>query len=232
MVDIATVDGISVEEDILKGVYSASRSIKIDWPFQQKSKDSYWRVWRKVIKHSLLDYSGNLKEHLGSWLVDTEKIYSSPWTWWLHDETNFLYERDEAGWIKFLPVLQRSRRRVSQRVYRHYVVEDQIPQLSLLKRTSVVYKKGLYIAQGYHNQIVNDNQPGRVVMDNILDISLNNSDTLSALIEAVDKRRGEQWAFKDMLTTDNVDEILQDIANGTAVVVSDGSYKDNGGTAA
>ena len=33
-----------------------------------------------------------------------------------------------------------------------------------------------------------------------------------------------------MLTTDSVDEIITDIMNGTAVAVSDGSFKDNGGT--
>ena len=35
-----------------------------------------------------------------------------------------------------------------------------------------------------------------------------------------------------MLTTDNIDGIIQDVCNGTAVAVSDGSYKEMGGTAA
>ena len=49
-------------------------------------------------------------------------------------------------------------------------------------------------------------------------------------MDAIDRRSGEQCAFKDMLTTDSIDEIITDIMNGTAVAVSDGSFKDNGGT--
>ena len=64
----------------------------------------------------------------------------------------------DTGWLKFLPTVQRNRRRSNQRVYKHYVVEEQTPVLSVLKRTSVRFAKGLYIAKGYHNQTPIDNQ--------------------------------------------------------------------------
>ena len=45
-------------------------------------------------------------------------------------------------------------------------------------------------------------------------------------------RKGEQWALNNMQTTTCIDEIVRDIACGKAVGVSDGSFKDEGGTAA
>jgi len=57
-------------------------------------------------------------------------------------------------------------------------------------------------------------------------------DSLETLIGALGAREGEQWALRNIKTTICIDEIIKDIANGMAVGVSDGSFKDEGGTAA
>ena len=51
-------------------------------------------------------------------------------------------------------------------------------------------------------------------------------------MQSLDEREGEQWALNELLTTDSISDIVKDIENGTAVAVSDGSFKRNGGTAA
>ena len=45
-------------------------------------------------------------------------------------------------------------------------------------------------------------------------------------------QRGEEWVFTNVSMTDKIDKIISDIQLGTAVGVSDGSYKEASGTAA
>ena len=58
-------------------------------------------------------------------------------------------------------------------------------------------------------------------------------DTPSAegLRQAMDDSEEGKWALRDVLATDDIDEIIADITNGTAIGVSDGSFKDQFGTA-
>ena len=58
-------------------------------------------------------------------------------------------------------------------------------------------------------------------------------DTPSAevLRQAMDASEEGKWALRDVLATDDIDEIIADITNGTAIGVSDGSFKDQFGTA-
>ena len=50
-------------------------------------------------------------------------------------------------------------------------------------------------------------------------------------MEALELKQGERWAIKDVRMTQHINEIIDDITNGTAVGVSDGSFKDEFGTA-
>ena len=56
--------------------------------------------------------------------------------------------------------------------------------------------------------------------------------TIADLMKAIDQRRGEQWAVQNIHTTLKINEIIRDIGQGTAVAISDGSFKDEAGTAA
>ena len=133
--------------------------------------------------------------------------------------------------MKFTTIVNRTRRRNTQRAYRHYVPLEEGPRTSLLKRTSVSKEKGLYLAKGYHTQTEVDLQD-EGVNDFGSRSTVEDVNVLPAIAKALYERKGEQWALKDITTTIDVGEIVKDIANGTAVAVSDGSYKDNGGTAA
>ena len=55
---------------------------------------------------------------------------------------------------------------------------------------------------------------------------------LEGLREWMRDQRGEEWVFANVSMTDSIDKIVTDIQAGTAVGVSDGSYKEEFGTAA
>ena len=63
--DIATSDGMAIEEEILKGKYLSCRARKIEWPYQQNPKTTDWSIRRKGIKKGLLNNTGKLQEYLG-----------------------------------------------------------------------------------------------------------------------------------------------------------------------
>lgn len=54
---------------------------------------------------------------------------------------------------------------------------------------------------------------------------------ISSVMEALDQRKGKRWAVGDARMMWDITEIIEDIVNGTAVRVSDGSFKDKFGIA-
>ena len=56
--------------------------------------------------------------------------------------------------------------------------------------------------------------------------------SLDNLPNVLFQRKGEQWALLNIMTTPDIDEVVQDILNGTTVGISDGSYKEGGVTSA
>ena len=111
--DISTADGILMEKQLLKGVFQRSRARNVEWPYQQKLKDSEWRCWKKVF---LLNNTGQLRMDLGNWIVNTNDMYEDQWEWWLNNENNMLHRYRD--WETCAPLTQRSRRRVTKRVYK------------------------------------------------------------------------------------------------------------------
>ena len=87
-----------------------------------------------------------------------------------------------------------------------------------MQRTSVTLEKGCYVTHGFRpTQETTISQHTEVI-------------TIRGLIECLHKRIGETWAVHDVKTSVDIDEIVDDIANGTAVGVSDGSFKEEFGT--
>ena len=217
--DVASGDGTLIDEGIRKGQQQECRARNIDWPHQGKPKKTDWYAWSKVLKASLLNTTGFLNQSLGQWLPNVSEIYKTKWEWWMDSEHNTLYRCLEGRWYKFLPVAQRKRRRGVRTKFKHYIPLSSHPPSSL-QRASVVYTSGTYISQGCHTVLVP------------VDKRIDHTPSLEKLIDVLDRRKGEQWAIQQLLTTTDIDEIVQDIAKGTAVGVSDGSFKDEAGTAA
>ena len=76
---MATADRKAIEENIMKGIYQRNRARRMDWPYQQRPRDTDWRIWRKVLKLSLLDNVGNLRSSLRFWNDNINKVYLDVW---------------------------------------------------------------------------------------------------------------------------------------------------------
>ena len=129
------------------------------------------------------------------------------------------------------------------------------PPLRHMERCSIKLEKGEYVVQGFCGAIPNlevelasisSSQNHLQVMaaqhqsqqqDQLpLSISpqqlLASGHTRDTLLNVLANKKGESWALKDIVTTPDISKIVQSLKNGTAVAVSDGSFKDEGGTAA
>ena len=184
------------------------------------------------MKESLINNTGSLRVSLGRWIQSTEGMYKDRWKWWLNHENILLYRYRDNVWEMFSPLTQRRRRRNSHRVYIQYIVAETVSQEIQLRRTSAKYQNGLYIFLGYHTKMnIHDQKQAQPASDRRFK-TYSDEEILLKIIHALDIREEEQWALKDILTNESITEIVRNIGNGTSVAVSDGSYKDNGGTAA
>ena len=55
--------------------------------------------------------------------------------------------------------------------------------------------------------------------------------SMEILFGKINERKGEEWVLKDIMITMDITNIVNDIRNGAAIDVSDGSFKDKFGTA-
>ena len=224
--DIATGHGLNIDEGMRKGIVQSSRARKLDWPNQGKPKKTDWYAWSKVLKVSLLSTSGGLLIPLGQWCNNVDTLYETTWEWWWDNVHSTLYRYDGSTWYRYFPVHKRKRRRGTCLRFKSYITTCATPNPQHLMRSSVLCKRGVYTLQGFHTVIPHSNQnEANDVVDTVT------SPSSTELMNELSKLKGEQWALRDIMMTESIDNIVTDIAAGTAVAVSDGSYKDSKGTA-
>ena len=217
--DIASGDGKTIDDNVLRGILQQDRVRKIEWAVQGRPKSTDWGVWKKVLKLSLLNYQGFLVESVGKWVDDIKEIYSTSWKWWWEEDTKILYRFMDNQWQQFHPVMIRRNTRSTVERFKHYTPIPIPLNVQQLKRTSVTLEKGCYVTHGF-----------KPLQCNIIS-NHNEETTIRGLMQSLQQRKGETWAVQEVKTSREINEIVDDIANGTAVGVSDGSFKDEFGTA-
>ena len=218
--DIASGDGKNIDDGIKKGQLQLARERNIEWPAQGRPKRTDWYAWSKVLKESLLNSLGALSQPLGQWEANLENVYCTEWEWWVDQENNSLYRCVRGKWYRFRPLTQRKKRRGAKDRFKHYILMTYPPPVHHMQRSSIKYERRAYITQGCQKQLEMEHREENEVP------------SLDRLMEVLGLREGEQWALHNLKTTECIDDIVKDIANGKAVGISDGSFKDEGGTAA
>ena len=80
-----------------------------------------------------------------------------------------------------------------------------------LSKLPCLFEKNVSQIPNHRTQISKSNQRQEVI-DNLKKYdSFDDENILSVVLQALDKRTGEQWALKDILTTSNINEIARDI---------------------
>ena len=222
--DISTGDGTAIDKNYLQGMQQTGRSRVADWPTQGQPSAQDWTAWRRVLR--LVLGSGNqytLTTKLGAWLEPYASKALPNWPWFWDKHNDIIYNNMHTYWEAYAGRTRRQTRQGSS-VYVPSTRLQAIPDNIVLTRTSVHVITGHITMTGGVGQ-----HPDRLPMtlEEVVEHNTN-ADLLKTKIKAL---QGDRWSAREVMMTQSIDGILDSLRDGTAVGVSDGSYKDNFGTA-
>jgi Reverse transcriptase (RNA-dependent DNA polymerase) len=202
--DISDGYGTHICEDAWKGVCTATPFKIESWPAQGPPTRNDWEIWRKHIKLHLTQRGLRLKEPLGAWLQE-----DPTWPWYYSPEEERLYSITSDGWLSYAKVHKRNHRPLFSSK------SNPVSTLPLLQRATVYRKGSQWVCSGYAE-----------VKSQTKDKYSSFSEFLAgSIIE-------EKWCLECLDMSDEGISITNALKNGTAIAVSDGSYKETFGTAA
>jgi hypothetical protein len=216
--DIVTADGLEISMNAWNGVQDDRGESQYQWPrIQNRLPDEHWKQWRRVLDNAFVSNGTErgLREPLLEW-YDGAPIH---WKWYFCPAEDRLYAKEGLLWRVYC----RHRSRISPRQGRStYSKTEQLLREPPdgLRIASVKKQAQLILYQG--------SGALRSMRHN------NAQQTVSQSFEEERLLRPPlgQWAIQEITVTDDGEAMAQAIRQGTAIAVSDGSYKDGRGTAA
>ena len=211
--DICTADGKSIDEDAWLG-RAPTRPSNYEWPRPGRPSNSMWNTWRESLRSCFLrpyTTSKSLVTPLGLWNDSS----TDSWEWWYSPSDTRLFQHSNNSWSVWTPIPTRSTR---LRFQPEHTTIDTIPadccRASVYRRNRNSPQYVLH-SHGHH-------QPPAPPPP----IPATFSDTLEQLPDDA------KWSIKRCTFTDDGLYLANAIQSGDAIAVSDGSLKDEFGTAA
>ena len=213
--DLSSGDGTSILECYWQGRLHPHAHTNYKWPRCGPPSLNDWNRWRHALRSLFYDDAGSLagrrlRQPLGRWLRTDDS-----WEWWFAPDDNRLYHRHDGAWKVYLPAHGRPRTRRSPRfLYNH--TSQRGPQDGV--RTTVIKLHGdlAFRTTGVADTLSPELDPSMPLLTERLQTTLPT----------------RSWAVERLTSPDNGAAVARAIANHTAICVSDGSYKDQHGTAA
>ena len=210
LADISAADGKFITHDAWHGRLDATRPSYYSWPNQGDPTTRDWALWRRAL--SLTFCGGQARRlviPLGSWT--DQQIHL--WTWFFAPAEDRLYERRGTAWNAY--TLEGGRRQRTNKRFVLLGMSNEAPPL-LLRATVFALDPDRYVLSSFG-----------------LEAPISHTSLPTTLAEAIEHLPpGNQWAVRRFDSTDNGDRVAQAIRAGTAIAISDGSFKDRFGTAA
>ena len=221
--DLTTANGKFFVYEAWNGIPLGRRS-SLRWPNQGPLPDSAWTFWQKAL-HKV--FGGSCEQPLSAPLGPWNKEIIDSWTQWYDPTSNRIYERNGDQWYFYPSASVRASRR--QGLGKFLSTErgsDPLPITAVPASFNYMYRgtgsqrrRSTYIIL----QSVDHRQyaPTQPIPDSF--------PTLEEQIQSLPA--GENWAILNASGV-NLTTLAGDIERGSAIAVSDGSFKDQFGTAA
>jgi hypothetical protein len=220
--DIATADGTSFSRDAWEGVGSDRRP-RIVWPNQGELPESAWKNWREALKVTFGKTRGILlRQRLGPWY----KASDPDWIYWYDRATERVYEKRNGAWGFYpRPPIRGGRTSISKYRLEDWQAEELPPgvvRATCNKLRRARSNHSLYLVlQAVDDRQYEPTEQGEQQVPSTI------GERINQLPESA------RWAVANAtLTQGDYATLAQDIKNGDAIAVSDGSFKDQLGTAA
>jgi len=171
------------------------------WPRWPKPSRSKWKVWQQCILKAFCVRGRQLRQPLGLWVFEDPE-----WPWFVVSDYRALYQRRNQQW--FIHPLVALRKKLT--AYESTGIPCEPPAEGLYC-TSVQSSKSKLLCTGYSATRQQSPNP-QLLLDYLQDTPAN-------------------WCTQFLSSIHNGASIAQAIVEGSAIAVSDGSYKDGYGTA-
>jgi hypothetical protein len=215
--DISTADGLEITLGAWNGIQEDRGVSQCQWPrIQTALPTAQWKQWRTAIDKVFMLY-GTLRV-LQEPLLDWNNDGPNYWKWYFCPAEDKLYSKEGLMWRLY----RRHQSRTSPRQARSkYSRTDQLlrePPAGL--RLATVLQQGQFILHQGSGAFVT--------------VSIPAPRPTATSFEAARLLRPplDHWAIQEITTPGDGIAMAQAIRNGTAIAVSDGSYKDGRGTSA
>ena len=222
--DITTGDGRELTVSAINGVKEECQT-SLDWPYQPKPPAEDWKVWRETLTKALRppdtgeSLSRKLHKPLGDWLVDDAEQHKA--NWYYSPLEDRLYQRNGTSWNPWAPVNRTSQRSTYRRWTPREGTTAALPGDAKRTKISSFAEQSVWTS-GWANSTTRLSDP----RDNQATPDAN------LLQRMRSGPRSRRWATENCILEDNGEKLADGIRKGSAVAISDGSFKDELATAA
>ena len=210
--EIVTADGETITEKAWSGIRDSTIKSPYRWPRQPRPPSKDWRIWQTAITVCYLGSGRRLRGPLGNW-----RGTDNSWEWFFAPDERRLYQRIDGGWVFWIQKI--TVRRSPQPLF--------LRQQVVTERPAICYRARVDIASPYMRLLsVSFAQPCRPPVPTVP-----RACTLAQTIRELPT--SQNWSVQRCCYSQQQGEdILAAIVEGTAMAVSDGSFKDSFGTSA
>ena len=214
--DLVTADGKTITLSAWEG-QTDNRTARpaVEWPNQGRPGSSDWQRWQSALVNTFgLSRNRSLEVPIGNW-----KDKDSDWHWFYDPLSERLYHRKEDASLEYFPraALRASRNALMKFI--HSYPTDELPPSAI--RASVEQQRSYWCLKAIdHRTRVQPETPNAP------------DDSTNLLQQTIDSLPDEaKWAVQEWSGSDDGAILAEAIRSGTAIGVSDGSFKDAYGTA-
>lgn len=200
--DIVSGDGTEIAETAWIGTRDEYFRAT-SWPFCPKPSPSKWCIWRSALQKAFCYRGRCLRQVLGHWM-----LVNPEWPWYTTMEQSSLFQFRHQRWYEHPVLISRRKLSVFQLEGNLYSVQDPLK----LFRAGVYYCKSKLICSG---SAPTCSQP--------------NTDDPS--FEAFLQSSESPWCVQGISSISHWEDVAKAIREGSAIAISDGSFKGGFGTA-
>ena len=204
--DITSADGRKINEEFLASAEFDGRRNDYLWPVLHRVVPADYSAWRRTMEFVFCAGNLTLPTPLRAWKLSHKHLWLQHWDWFVSDDHSFLYRQiGENGWHRHI------RRNGRGRTYHlEYLVMTGAPEGDIARATVTGTASAWTLCNTSSNYIVRD----PTVRDGV-----------TRRLDAITFHQPEiQWFMQRLRCSCSTSELYRHLMEGTAIIVSDGSY--------
>ena len=203
MSDITTADGCQLESTFYSTTLPNIPRNKYEWPTKHHVSQLDITTWRKFLKLIFDQPQNTLQQPLGPWIDMTDKKWIDNWDFFLTSDKEFLYHKVNLRWHRHL-----KRQHSHKSYHREYLNLDILPTQNVL-RASVKISAGNIVVTSVSKKF------GNIAQNNKVAYSYGPIKLIKPKID---------WFMNSISSSATTNNLWNELLQGRAYAVSDGSY--------